>query len=628
MNRAALACVALGTGLAFVACTTTPPPADATGIAVAPLRLAEVEMTPVELTLAQDIPAGTELRLRQSERLRPVWVGVYQVTNITAEGVAEPLALRDVPTFADIQGQWGRYEKSGLLAILKTPAALPAGTKLTVRGRKYDGVDPMRQRYTGRECRAWLEYADTNHAPAGPVTSPLIVRTAGGPVHRVEAYRKADGRLLVQAFDKEDNPTDDAGATYTITGEGCPQRLSVSASPGCGVTEIALPRPLQASPALQVQDGSGHGTRGTPLPRGLDGCPIFFGDIHCHTGFSDGDFPTEDTVAWARERIGLDFTGPGDHISQEGNFGDLTYRDYARFGRQYEQRGIFCRLPALETSCGGGHQLVLARDFGTFVTMMDGYVKTVGPTADMMDSAAFYTALIRVMPAGAAMVAPVHPIGSPGRWPDIADKSRVGATEVFHGGSSHESHVPDAAWLSNAGGLEESSIRHALATGYRLGFIGDSDNHRCLPGRTMVTYNGLTAVKTRRLDSAGVFDAIRDRRCYATSGARIVADATLNGAPIGSVLRLKPFQPRSFKISVRGTAPIAAVQIIHGRAPTSEVQVIDCEVERGAFDVVVERADVPAKGNAAPGPEYYYVRVRQADGHCAWLSPFWVEPAQ
>ena len=23
----------------------------------------------------------------------------------------------------------------------------------------------------------------------------------------------------------------------------------------------------------------------------------------------------------------------------------------------------------------------------------------------------------------------------------------------------------------------------------------------------------------------------------------------------------------------------------------------------------------------------YYVRVRQVDGHCAWLSPFWVDLA-
>jgi hypothetical protein len=572
---------------------------------VALVRLAEQDMTPVELALTRDIPAGEELKLRSEEPLRPVWSGIYQITGVTAQGVAVPLSLR--------------YEKSGNLPVLKAETALPSGTKLTLRGRKHDSVDPVRQRYAGRECRVWLEPLSSDKQPAEQVSAPLVVRTISGPAHYLQAYRKADGRLLIQAFDKEDNPADDTGVTYTITG-GQDKPLSAQAVPGCELTDVRLPASLQSSSVITVSDNAGHTCRSSAVPRGIDGRSIFFGDIHCHTGFSDGDYPIEDAIAWARHRIGLDFTGPGDHISQEGDFGGLTATDYALFGRKYEQAGMFCRVPAFESSCAGGHQLLCARDFTTFVKMMADYVKLVGPTADTMDSAAFYQALAEVMPAGRAMVMPGHPVGHPNRWPDIPDKSRVRAAEIFRGGSSHEVENAEPNWLIPEGGArKESTIRHALDSGYRLGFLGESDNHRCLPGQPMVGFHGLTAVQALQLDTGSVFDAIRDGRCYATSGARIVADATLNQSPIGSEIRIAPDQARTFRIVVNGTAPIVETQIIHcGKDLKSFPAPAD------THDVTIEWTDSPPAGRNLQGHEYYYVRVRQTDGHAAWLSPFWV----
>ena len=594
--------------LAGLACGV-PPAANDKQTPVAKVRLADKEMTPVELVLTRNIQAGTELKLCAQERLRPVWVGIYQITNFTDQDVPEPLALR--------------YDKSGQVAIFKATTDLPSGTKLTLRGRKYDSVDPVRQRYTERESRVWLEILEPDKQPAKEpgkaVSAPLIVRTISGPPHYLQAYRKADGRLLIQAFDKEDNPADDTGVTYTITGEhGEPQ--VVLATPGCDITDIMLPASLQTSSLITVSDNANHQCRSTALPRGLDGSSIFFGDIHCHTGFSDGDYPIEDAIAWARHRIGLDFAGPGDHISQQGDFAGLTVSDYVRFGRQYEQTGKFCRVPALESSCAGGHQLLCARDFTTFVKFMADYVKQVGPTADTMDSAAFYQALTAIMPAGLAMVMPVHPIGHPNRWPDIPDKSRVCAAEIVHGGGSHESHEADSNWLAPEGGArEESSIRQALANGYRLGFLGESDNHRCLPGQPMVGFHGMTAVQAQQLDTASVFDAIRDGRCYATTGARIVADATLNQAPIGSEITIAPDQVRIFKIVVNGTAPIVETQIIHcGKVLKT------FPTPANSYDVAIEWTDSPPPGRNIQAHEYYYIRVRQTDGHAAWLSPFWV----
>ena len=599
---------------AMLMCSATSAQPATTGkqIPVATLRLADHQMTSVEMVLTRDIPADTEFQLCTEDRLRPVWIGIYQITGATARGIQEPLAIR--------------HDKSGQVPILKAASQLPSGTKLTLRGRKYDSVDLVRQRYTGREYRVWLELLPPDakepaKKPANAISAPLIVRTVSGPVHSLQAYRKADGRLLIQAFDKEDNPADDTGAIYTISGDHGKPRV-VLAEPGCDITDTMLPAPMQTSSVITVSDNASHSCRSSALPRGIDGRSIFFGDIHCHTAFSDGDYPIEDAIAWARHRIGLDFTGPGDHISQQGDFGGLTAVDYARFGRQFEQPGKFCRVPALESSCGGGHQLLCARDFNTFVKFMADYVKQIGPTADTMDSATYYQALAAIMPAESAMVMPTHPIGHPNRWPDAPDKSRVRAAEIVHGAAAHESHQADHDWLAPGGVThQESSIRHALNTGYKLGFLGDSDNHRCLPGQPMVGFHGMTAVQTQQLDTASVFDAIHEGRCYATTGARIVADATLNQSPIGSISHIAPNQARSFKILIHGTAPIVETQILHcGKLLKS------FPAPANTHQVTIEWTDQPPATRPIPKHEYYYVRVRQSDGHAAWLSPFWLEP--
>ena len=129
---------------------------------------------------------------------------------------------------------------------------------------------------------------------------------------------------------------------------------------------------------------------------------------------------------------------------------------------------------------------------------------------------------------------------------------------------------------------------------------------------------GLTAVQASSLDTKSVFRALHDRRCYATSGARIVADVTLNEQPMGSELTLDPGVERRFRIQIRGTAPIVAVQMIHFGYVLAEF-----DVDGASWDFETEWCD------DRPGRPledvYYYVRARQADGHCVWMSPFWID---
>jgi len=202
-------------------------------------------------------------------------------------------------------------------------------------------------------------------------------------------------------------------------------------------------------------------------------------------------------------------------------------------------------------------------------------------------------------------------------FPLPAERSVVRLYEMVQTRGAFETEETDPLWRVADGGLG-GSARTALLRGYRAGFVGGTDNHCGWPTRQGSRTCGLTAVQAPSLDQPGIFRAFHDRRCYATSGARIVADATLNGHPMGSEIRLEPTAPRVFRIWIRGTAPIERVEIVHAGYVLARLPV--------APDSLDFRAEWADERPGRPLEDaWYYVRARQADGHCAWLSPFWVD---
>ncbi len=84
------------------------------------------------------------------------------------------------------------------------------------------------------------------------------------------------------------------------------------------------------------------------------------------------------------------------------------------------------------------------------------------------------------------------------------------------------------------------------------------------PGHQLRRYAkaGLTAVYAHDLTLEALHDGLRARRCYATTGARIVATLTADGHPMGSeyVDRVTP----ELAVTVSGTAPLERVEVYRG----------------------------------------------------------------
>ena len=197
---------------------------------------------------------------------------------------------------------------------------------------------------------------------------------------------------------------------------------------------------------------------------------------------------------------------------------------------------------------------------------------------------------------------------------DYHDPELEPVMEIYSCWGQSESPGTD---LWNKGQTPGAGAWEAFRRGYRMGLMASSDNHVGMPGRSYPGDRqihtpfpgGLCAVWAEELTRDSLFAALRARRCYGTTGARIVLRFSIGGVAMGGMV--SGHEPLSGRIEVAGTDKITSVELVRDLAVS---QTFAFEGERGAVDF-----DVPA------GPAVYYVRIRQAGGQRAWSSPIWVE---
>ncbi len=165
--------------------------------------------------------------------------------------------------------------------------------------------------------------------------------------------------------------------------------------------------------------------------------------------------------------------------------------------------------------------------------------------------------------------------------------------------------------------LDGHFLRDQLDNGLRFGFVGGSDGHGLLwhhgiSRKRDAHRTGLTAILATELTRGALFDALKQRRCYATSGVPLVLEFMVDEAPMGSEIRAG--SEVHVEASAMGLAPLARVEVIGARG---FVQPLDYDGAsfRAAFDLQISRRQ----------PRYLYLRVEQVDGEVAWSSPIWLD---
>jgi hypothetical protein len=132
----------------------------------------------------------------------------------------------------------------------------------------------------------------------------------------------------------------------------------------------------------------------------------------------------------------------------------------------------------------------------------------------------------------------------------------------------HDPTLEPAIEIASQWGRFEWFAQESLRRGMRVAFIGGSDDHSGRPGWSTATLahhgtrGGLTAFLAEELTRESIWEAFKNRRCYGTSGPRIVLDVSVNGHPMGSEPALN--EPPVMSIHVLGTSPIDTVEVRRG----------------------------------------------------------------
>ena len=336
---------------------------------------------------------------------------------------------------------------------------------------------------------------------------------------------------------------------------------------------------------------------------------LYWGDIHGHTWLSDGLKMPEEYFYFAQEEAALDFTAIADH-SQYLSDEDWEQIMYATAG--HNRPGKMVTLLGYEYSMNASKEhfgdkcIYYPGDEGPLLRATD-----IDRTAyaNMAEHAQLWKE------HGAMMILHQHANGSGSFY----DPDLVRLCEVYSIWGASESLTATRPLLpardrDYTGHLGED----LLAKGWRLGFMAASDDHAGRPGKTdwlrvrRAYPGGLAAVWAPELTREAIWDALWNRRCYGTTGARIVLEFEVDGAPMGSVLECERPEPR-IDVAVTGTEAVTFVEVLRGR------DVIYEHTGNGpSVRFTLTDADAPEGGT------YYYVRVIQADGEMAWSSPVWV----
>jgi len=386
----------------------------------------------------------------------------------------------------------------------------------------------------------------------------LGFQIVGGAASRLVAVAPSDVvvgepfRLQVRALDQWGNPDPHFHGRLRFDGDlpgGIPADVAMT-DEDAGVRWFdGLAFDSAGMWTIGVMDDTGRSALSNPI-RCHESQPavrLYWGDLHGQTEETVGTGSIDDYLDYARHCAAVDATG------HQGNDFQITAEVYERI------------QSALAT----------ANEPGRFVTL-HGY-EWSGNTPAGGDRNIYYL-------NGGPIHRSSHTLiddrsdASTDRYP--ADRlhatfsGRDDVLSVPHIGGRHANlDYHDAALepvieIASQWGRFEWFARDALQRGLKVGFIGGSDDHSGRPGWSAATVahhgvrGGLTAFLASDLTRENLWDALRSRRCYGTTGERIILDVTVDGQPMGSEFTTNAAP--LVRCHVVGTADLETIEVRRG----------------------------------------------------------------
>jgi hypothetical protein len=317
--------------------------------------------------------------------------------------------------------------------------------------------------------------------------------------------------------------------------------------------------------------------RSNPLRVAGKDAPLvhFWGDTHGQSNETLGTNTAREYFEFGRDKAHVDV------MSHQGNDFQITgafWRELNELSAEFDKPGRFVCIPGYEwsanTAVGGDRNVHYRREGETIHRSSHAQIADAVDIVDERTDAHDANELFEKL-QGKDCVVLAH-VG--GRYADIK--------------YAHDGRLETAVEVHSAWGTFEWIVRDAMEKGYRVGIVANSDGHKgrpgaCYPGASFFgSYGGLTCFLAERLDRDAIFESLRRRRHYGTTGNRAhlsVAVETRSDAELfdrdpalfaarsertrrlimGDIARVAD-EEVELAIDVAGTAPIERLDIWDG----------------------------------------------------------------
>jgi hypothetical protein len=441
-----------------------------------------------------------------------------------------------------------------------------------------------------------------------PIAASPTIRIVPGPPAVWKAVlptlrRPGDTfRLGLKAEDRYGNPSDKVDATVRLIPSrpvgGLPETVTLAPGDRAAVID-GLTAEAGDPLTITVCDQTGAVLCVTNPLRIQEGARGYWGDMHGQSGESVGINTAREYFVFARDLAFLDATS---HQANDFQINGAFWAHINDLTAEFHEDGRFLTLPGYEWSGNtgvGGDRNVYFRSEGRTIRRSShaliadrSEIHTDAPTArDLFDAL-----------QGEDCVVYAH-IG--GRPADVA--------------YAHDERLETAMEIHSAWGTFEWLMDDCFRQGYRVGVVANSDGHKGRPGASYPgtsdfgAYGGLTCFLMDSLDRDAVFDCLRTRRHYATTGDRIHLDVSV--AVDGRTLAMGD-------IAETGADAAAVSVTAHARAPIERIDIL-----RGMETAATVRNPAPFAGRRRVRVLWRGALVKGRGAKARWAGTARVEGA-
>lgn len=428
------------------------------------------------------------------------------------------------------------WSRSLYIAVVKD--FLSPGDTITIRfgDRRFGSPGIRMQTYCEREFEfrvladpiATYDYVALPASPTisivpGPgllwrAVTPSVVRTG-------EAFQ-----LSIKADDKWGNPSDQVNRLLLLESsavlQGMPKTIRFERGNFTTIAEGLVAEEPGELVIRIFEEGGRELCQSNPLSVvGRNSALVhFWGDTHGQSNETLGTNSAREYFEFGRDKAFLDV------MSHQGNDFQISmafWKELNELSAAFDRPGRFVCIPGYEWSANtavGGDRNVHYRHEGETIHRSS-HAQITGPidmTDEPMDAHNAHELFDKLRGKDCVVMAHVG-----GRYADIK--------------YAHDGTLETAVEVHSAWGTFEWILRDAFENGNRVGVVANSDGHKgrpgaCYPGASFFgSYGGLTCFLAPRLDRDAIFEAMRRRHHYATTGNRMILDVTAN-LPVDSEL--------------------------------------------------------------------------------------------